>query len=236
MVSDTLRAPRLDRRRLLTLLGGAAFAAGCGGAAGATTSRRPERVACIAGAEELHAALLLGVDPVIAARGTGDAILARLGFRLDRAARPATGSADPATVAAAGPDLVPHTGTADPARLRMIAPVVAVDPTRPVEDQLRALGAVLEREAEALQAIGGHRYRTERVVEGGSALAGVAVAVVDVSPAGLPRLLSGATPAGEALRAVGGRWVGAEFLLESALARLARLIEIERVARLLTVP
>lgn len=277
MVSDPPRAPRLDRRRLVTLLGGAVIAAGCGGTAATTARGRPGRVACVAGAEELHAALLLGVDPVVATRGAGDAILARLGYRLDRAARPAPGSADPAMVAAAAPDLVLHTGAADPARLRMIAPVVAVDPTRPVDDQLRALGSVLGREAEALQAIGGYRYRTEKVAQvvGGSALAGAAVAVVDVSPAGPSRLLGRATPAGEALRAVGvgdvvddpaaladadvalrisrtrtapaaldtgagpaGRvvWVSAEFLLESAVVRLARLIEIERVARLLTVP
>lgn len=250
-----------DRRAFLALLGGAAALGltGCATAAGAPA--RPERVACVSGGPELHAALLIGVDPVLAARGPGDAVVATMGYDLVGVARP-VGEELPGALAQARPDLVLHTEQAPPAGLLPAVRTVRVDPAAGIDEQLAALGTVLGREAEAEQAMGGYlhlRDRTRAVV-GSSVLAGTTVAVLAPGPAGAV-LLGPATPAGAALLGVGvgrvpehpgeaadfwlrvtgvpaaemppGRsaWVGEEFVLESALTRLARLREIDRLAR-----
>ncbi|MGD9531536.1 hypothetical protein [Pseudonocardia sp.] len=251
------------RRRVLVALGaGLAVVAvgGCASAAGAPSG--PARIACASGAEELHAALLLGADPVLAARGPGDPVIADLGYRLDGVPRPdpADGDALAAALAQTRPDIVLHTAVPPSGDAR----AVLVDPSLPVDDQLLALGAALRRDAEAEQAIAGHGYLASQVaaVVAGSVLAGATVAVIAPGPGG-PTMLGADSPAGAALHAAGvgallddpakvaeadfwlrvagtplmevpaerAAWVGPEFVLESALVRLARLRQIDRLAR-----
>lgn len=239
------------------------------------------------GAEELHAALLIGVRPVAAALGPGDPVVARLRVPIDRIARWPAGARDLTVLADARPDLVLHVervdGT-DPAALRAAAPeasMVPVDPSTPVDEQLRLVGRLVGRAAQAEQAVAGHAYRAGLVAEvvAASPLARAAVALAVPSPDGAPRLLGPLAPGGAALRAAGAgrvldderdlpdadvvlrvsagpattpvavgtdpRWGVTghtvavrreEFLMDSALVRLARLIEIERVAHLLSGP
>lgn len=251
------------RRRVLAALGAglAAFAVG-GCASPAAATGRPARIACISGAEELHAALLLGVDPVLAATGPGDMVVAEFDYHLEQIPRPAP--TDTAALAAAladtAPDVVLHTTAPPPG----IPGAVLVDPALPVDDQLLALGTVLQRTAEAEQAIAGHGYAAGQVatVVQESVLAGATVALVAPGPDG-PVLYDGTSPAGAALLAAGvgalaadlaqageadfwlrvtgtrtsgvpaerAAWVGPEFLMQTALTRLARLRQIDRLSR-----
>jgi hypothetical protein len=251
------------RRRVLVALGAGLAAVTTGGCAPAAASPSdPARVACASGAEELHAALLLGVDPVLAARGPGDPVIADLGYHLDRVPRPdpADGTALAAALAHARPDVVLHTAIPPSGDARP----VLVDPGLPVDDQVLALGAALRHDAEAEQAIAGHGYLAGQVAAAvaGSVLAGATVALVAPGPEG-PTMLGADSPAGTALCAAGvggllddparvaeadfwlrvsgtppmdvpaerAAWVGPEFVMESALVRLARLRQIDRLAR-----
>ncbi|MGE3288445.1 MAG: hypothetical protein AB7J32_20430 [Pseudonocardia sp.] len=251
-----------SRRRVLGALGAGLAVFAVSGCAPAGAPSGPPRVACTSGAEELHVALLLGVDPVLAVRGPGDPIVADLGYRLDRIPRPdpADGAALAAALAHTSPDIVLHTGVPPSSDAR----AVLVDPDLPVDDQLIATGAALRRDAEAEQAIAGHGYLASEVAAtvARSVLAGATVAVLAPGPEG-PEILGADTPSGTALCATGiggvvddpaqvseadfwlrvagtppmdvpaerAAWVGPEFVMESALVRLARLRQIDRLAR-----
>lgn len=136
-----------------------------------------DRFATVFGEEELHAAIVLGARPVVSSRGSGtlDEVLARAGYTYDGIETYPFGEPNLEMIAAARPQVIVHVdyATEDPTlpQLQAIAPVIMLDRARSVDDQLRQIGELLGRGAEA-----------ERVIAEYEARVGEVAAVVAASP------------------------------------------------------